>query len=325
MNCASVFWISSIRQNKKRLCSGGFLSALLLAASACAPRNAASAVANCPLTLDSIGEEVVIEAGPVDRSSGAFLPEELAVNGETGRFAIDATEVTNAQFEKFVTATGFTTTAEREGAGGRRLGGAVFDRATSGWRLDEAADWRHPLGAESSIKGKESYPVVQVSYEDALAYAKWVQRRLPTENEWERAARGAAVAPNEREAEAFDGEGAPAANTWQGPFPLQDDAADRYDGAAPVACFAPTQTGLFDMVGNVWEWTADWYAPDALPASESQSAAADVERAAKRVIKGGSHLCAPNYCARYRTRARQAGDPGLGTSHIGFRTVRDLP
>lgn len=272
-----------------------------------------------------IGREVLVPAGPVSRDGGEFQPEEAFLeDGEVAAFAIDATEVTNAQFGAFVTETRYVTTAERLGPDGVRLGGAVFDRETFSWRIDPSADWRHPLGAGSNIAGRENEPVVQVSFEDAQAYARFASRRLPTELEWERAARLGTQAPLDRDAEAYDADDAPTANTWQGAFPVADEGRDGYRGLAPVGCFAPSATGLYDMTGNVWEWTIDWYGETHAPADEADARMHDPEGIAKHVIKGGSHLCAPNFCARYRTRSRQGADPGLGTSHIGFRTARDV-
>jgi len=300
---------------------------LALATAACGePRHGVDAIHCAPLA-DVVGTQVLIPAGAVVRSQGGqFQPEEEVVrDGATDAFTIDATEVTNAQFAAFVAATGYVTSAERAQADGRRAGGAVFDRATRMWGIDPEADWRHPLGHGSSIAGLERHPVVQVAFEDAQAYARWSSRRLPTELEWERASRLDAPAPREREAEAYAHGGGPIANTWQGAFPLLDDARDGFAGTAPVGCFPPTATGLYDAVGNVWEWTTDWYGETSLPQSEAAALEADPEHIAKRVIKGGSHLCAPNFCARYRSRSRQGGDPGLGASHIGFRTVRPAP
>ncbi len=300
---------------------------LALAAAACGARDDARTATHCAAPADIVGTQVLIPAGAVVRAEGGrFQPEEEIVrDGATAAFSVDATEVTNAQFAAFVAATGYLTTAERRGPDSQRAGGAVFDRTTRMWRLDPEADWRHPLGEGSSIEGRERHPVVQVSFEDAQAYARWSGRRLPSELEWERAARLDTPAPQEREAEAYADGGAPIANTWQGAFPLLDDARDGFAGTAPVGCFPPTSTGLYDAVGNVWEWTTDWYGETSLPQSESAAREADPEHIAKHVIKGGSHLCAANFCARYRSRSRQGGDPGLGTSHIGFRTVGPAP
>lgn len=291
---------------------------------ACQPSSAPTAEVKCA-GVEHAPKEVLIPAGRVNRHGGVFQAEESYLEGgETKAFLIDATEVTNQQFAAFVAATGYVTTAERLGPGGVREGGAVFDRATAEWRLDRDADWRHPTGKGSSIEGLDRYPVVQVSLADAEAFARWTGSRLPTELEWERAARLDAAPSGEREGEAFSTDGKPTANTWQGIFPFVDAGKDGFEGTAPVGCFTSNGAGLYDMVGNVWEWTRDWYGAAAHPRNEEDAARSEPDRIAKFVIKGGSHLCAPNYCARYRSRARQGGDPGLGTSHIGFRTVRDV-
>lgn len=269
----------------------------------------------------AIGTVVLIGAGDVRRGDVAFEPEERSgATGYVEAFDIDATEVTRGQFAQFVAATGYVTVAERVGPEGQSHGAAVFDRTTGGWRLEPSASWRAPLGRGSS--SPDDAPVVAVAYEDAVAYAAWRGRRLPTEREWERAARADRPAPPDVEAERRDTNGAWLANSWQGAFPTLDTAEDGYAGVSPVGCFPPNTAGLHDMVGNVWEWTADWFSPTNAPASPAEAVASDPERLGKRVIKGGSHLCASNFCARYRSGSRQPADPTLGTSHIGFRTVR---
>jgi formylglycine-generating enzyme required for sulfatase activity len=259
-----------------------------------------------------------IAAGHLDRGQNLFEPEEqIGGAGDVAAFNIDTHEVTNAQYAAFVASTGYVTIAERVNSDGAPMGAAVFDRAQARWRIDPTANWRHPDGETSSILGRDAYPVVAVAYEDAEAYARWAGRRLPTENEWEFAARGTAPAPADRRAEAFDAHGAPRANTWQGMFPFQDIGEDGFTGLAPVGCFPANANGLYDMTGNVWEWTSDRFiGADGL----DESRAAD---APMRVIKGGSQLCASNFCSRYRSGSRQPGDEGLGMSHIGFRTVGD--
>jgi formylglycine-generating enzyme len=192
------------------------------------------------------------------------------------------------------------------------------------------ADWRHPSGPADTIAGKDSYPVVDVAVEDARAYAAWAGRELPTEAQWELAARGGLDgATYSWGDEYYDPVQGWRANTWQGLFPLKDTADDGYHGTAPVGCFAPNGYGLFDMIGNVWEYTQDWWVPGH-PAEAETDPAGPPEALAVRyasetgpavVIKGGSWLCAPNFCARYRPPARQPQELSLGASHTGFRTV----
>ncbi len=280
----------------------------------------AAPAAQCDATF-ALGAAVHVPAGRVDRGANRFEPEErVGGAGDVAAFSIDTNEVTNAQYAAFVAATRYITVAERNGPEGAPMGAAVFDRSQARWRIDPAANWRHPDGANSSIDGRDRYPVVAVAYEDAEAYAHWAGRRLPTENEWEFAARGAGPAPADRRAEAYAPDGAPTANTWQGVFPFSDTGEDGFTGLAPVGCFPANARGLYDMTGNVWEWTSDRYIGE--PPT-------DVARAnlqpGMRVIKGGSQLCAGNFCSRFRSGSRQPGDEGLGMSHIGFRTAADAP
>jgi formylglycine-generating enzyme required for sulfatase activity len=292
------------------------MSAVLLAAFALAACARTEQARQCAAV--TLGASVDVPAGHVARGANVFEPEEQSGGrGDVAAFSIDAHEVTNAQYAAFVEATAYVTVAERPGAEGAPMGAAVFDRATGAWRIDPAANWRHPEGRGSSIRGRERHPVVAVAYEDAVAYARWAHRRLPTENEWEFAARGAEPASPDVRVEAYAADNAPIANTWQGVFPFQDSGADGFTGTAPVACFPPNARGLYDMIGNVWEWTSDPFV-GAAPRDVTRDGEAPM-----RVLKGGSNLCASNFCSRFRSGSRQPGDEGLGMSHIGFRTAGD--
>ena len=254
-----------------------------------------------------------IPAGQFVMGENPRYPEEgparhITVSG----FVMDAHEVTNAEFAAFVEATGYVTLAEQDppplaGAPPEMLlpGSAVFQVPTADnpnwWRWVVGAQWREPEGPGSSIEGKEQYPVVQIAYDDALAYAEWAGGSLPSESQWEYAARGGAPVIDTP----LGSDGAPAANYYQGVFPQRDLGEDGYEGRAPIGCFPANGFGLYDMIGNVWEWTAE----------------ADPRAPGSAVIKGGSFLCAANYCARYRPSARQFQERGLGTNHIGFRLV----
>jgi len=224
-----------------------------------------------------------------------------------GPFLVDRTEVTTAQFAAFVAATGYVTVAEREG------GAPVF--STERWRHTAGAHWRSP---DATRAPPPAEPVVQVAYEDAWAYARWLGHDLPTEAQWEFAARaGRDDDALERALRSEGGEWG--ANVWQGSFPEIDRAEDGFVGAAPVGCFAPNPFGLYDVVGNVWEWTRDPY----LGGHGEASSEGDTT-AAPRVIKGGSFLCSETACARFRVTARHPQETNMMTSHLGFRTIRTL-
>jgi formylglycine-generating enzyme required for sulfatase activity len=194
------------------------------------------------------------------------------------------------------------------------------------WEYRPGADWRHPEGPESSIAGRDDHPVVHVAYEDALAYATWCGKQLPSEAEWEFAARGGLEGKAYPWGDAANPEGRFLANTWQGQFPHENLTEDGYEGTSPVDAFPANGYGLFDMVGNVWEWTSSPYdaAPDQPPQSCCHPNAGD-NQSTRRVVKGGSHLCAPNYCLRYRPSARQGETVDSSTCHIGFRCVVRKP
>jgi sulfatase modifying factor 1 len=280
---------------------------------------------------------VQLPGGRVTVGSDKHYAEEAPAHEVTvDPFWIDRHDVTNAQFARFIAATGYATVAERAARGpdGRTTAAAsaVFvmpeGRRAGGWQLVPGADWRHPQGPDSSIDGLGNHPVVQVAHEDALAYARWLGRTLPSEAQWEFAARGGLRGRPYVWGDRFAPQGRPMANTWQGAFPLANSADDGFAGTSPVGCFPANGYGLFDMAGNVWQWTKTaWVAQRGQDTGFDPSRPNDVlthekrgQRAAQ-VIKGGSHLCAPNVCMRYRPSARQPAEAGMGTSHIGFRTV----
>jgi sulfatase modifying factor 1 len=302
-----------------------------------------------------------IPGGTFRMGSDEHYPEEAPAHRVTvDAFWMDRTPVTNRDFRKFVDATGYVTFAEIKpnakdypGALPHMLqaGSLVFTPPqrpvdlrdwSQWWQFKFGATWKRPYGPRSSINGLDSHPVVHIAYRDAEAYAAWAGKELPTEAEWEFAARGGLDGAEF----AWGGEltpgGRPMANTWQGNFPHQNLATDGYERTSPVKNFPPNGYGLFDMIGNVWEWTTDFYTakhrPDAAKAccipknprggqeSESYDPRDPAIKIARRVIKGGSHLCAPNYCQRYRPAARHAEPIDTSTSHLGFRCVsRSLP
>jgi formylglycine-generating enzyme required for sulfatase activity len=284
---------------------------------------------------------VELPGGSFRMGSEAFYPEERPVREVVvGSFAIDRHPVTVAEFRRFVKATGHVTWAEQApraedypGADPEELvpGSLVFHE-TGGpvdlgdvrnwWSWTPGAEWRHPEGPGSNVGGRERHPVTHVAYADAEAYADWAGKALPTEAEWEYAARGGLDQATFTWGDEFAPKGRMMANTWQGEFPWQNLCTDGYERTSPVGRFAPNRFGLYDMAGNVWEWTADWFAQPAHGSGRPCCAPPSRdERFPRRVIKGGSHLCAPNYCLRYRPAARQGEAVDTSTSHIGFRCV----
>ena len=305
-----------------------------------APEHATRAAVNC---LGKLPAPVAIEGGQFAMGQEDVYREEgpkTAVSVDS--FWMDATEVTNAQFARFVEDTGYRTVAEKpvdpalfdvppERIPEEMLqpGSAVFraparpsSHYSDWWEYRPGASWRMPEGPGAK-QADPDRPVVHLAYADMEAYARWRGGRLPTEAEWEFAARAGAPDYTDQPSEA---------NSWQGAFPVKDFAEDGFAGLAPVACYAPNAWGLHDMIGNVWEVTSDLYAPghdpdrpSANPRGPTQAAAFDPDNPGlpSRVMKGGSYLCAPNYCQRYRPAARQGRDPGLGASNVGFRLVYD--
>ncbi len=281
-------------------------------------------------------------------SNDAVPIHRVCVNG----FWMDTTVVTNAQFEKFIQATGYQTIAERvptkmelPGTAPEDLvaGSAVFtptvdevplDNAYRWWRYAGGVNWRHPLGPKSDLAGKENYPVVHVAYFDAEAYAKWAGKRLPTEAEFEFAARGGLTGKRYVWGDELRPGGKWMANTWQGKFPVNDSGEDGFAGIAPVKSFPPNGYGLYDMAGNVWQWCSDWYRPGYYktlagkepvavnPQGPENSFDPAEPDETKRVQRGGSFLCNDQYCSRYIVGTRGKGEVSSGTNHLGFRCVK---
>jgi formylglycine-generating enzyme required for sulfatase activity len=258
-------------------------------------------------------------------------------------FWMDEHEVTNAQFRQFVEATGYVTTAERPPKDGVDPGSLVFtpppgpvplDDPTKWWKWVSGASWRQPEGPASNLDGRDDHPVVQVSWDDAVAYAAWAGKRLPTEAEWEFAARGGLAGKKFTWGDDPPAEGARLANIWQGDFPHRNLTLDGYDRTAPVKSYPPNGYGLYDTAGNVWEWCSDWWRPDVYtrlpspavnPTGPPTAWEPGVATSIRRVTRGGSFLCHVCYCESYRPAARRGTDADTGMSHIGFRCVRSVP
>lgn len=302
------------------------------------------------------GGEFVMGTDEVD----SYEHERPAHNVRVKSFWMDETEVTNAAFEEFVRATNYVTVAERKPsweeirkqvAPGTPKpadslmvpGSLVFSPPkepvmlndySQWWRWQTGANWKHPEGPASTLEGLWNHPVVHVAYEDALAYAKWKGKRLPTEAEWEFASRGGKQQQRYSWGSEVSPQGKMMANTFQGSFPVSDLKEDGFESTAPVKSFPPNDYGLYDMIGNVWEWTSDWYdvnyfddlalrAVNDNPTGPEKPFDPNDPYAIKRVTKGGSFLCASNYCTNYRPSARQGSAFDSGQSHLGFRCVKD--
>jgi formylglycine-generating enzyme required for sulfatase activity len=240
-----------------------------------------------------------IEGGSFAMGTNGGFPYEGPVRDVTVKsFEIDVTEVTVARFAEFVKAASYKTEAEKFGWSG------VFDRKAGEWKRVNGADWKHPEGPKSNAPPDE--PVTQVSWNDAAAFAKWAGKRLPTEAEWEYAARGGLAAKAYPWGDDLRPGGKYLANWWQGTFPVKNSGEDGFVGRAPVGRFPPNGYGLYDMAGNVWEWCEDWF-----------------DRS-ERVMRGGSWLCSENYCRGYRAAARGHSTPDTGLNNVGFRCVRSV-
>jgi formylglycine-generating enzyme required for sulfatase activity len=295
---------------------------------------------------------VWIPGGTFSMGSDRHYPEESPAHPVTvGGFWIDESPVTNREFGRFVRKTSYRTVAEMRPdpadypgarpdllvpfstvfvAPPRRVGLADPYRW---WRPVPGADWRHPVGPGSSVRNLPDHPVVHVAWADVAAYADWAGKAVPTEAEWELAARGGLAGAEFAWGDELNPAGRWMANTWQGEFPVRNTRDDGYERTSPVGAFPANGYGLFDMIGNVWEWTSDWYANHGVTRAADRGADRDIAREQsidrrdparipRKVIKGGSHLCAPNYCRRYRPAARMAQPIDTSTSHLGFRCVR---
>jgi formylglycine-generating enzyme required for sulfatase activity len=307
-------------------------------------RNGVASPVIGPASVTRREDMIWIPGGTFLMGSNAFYREERPVRPETtAGFWIDRHPVTNAQFRRFVEATGYVTFSERTPT--REMypdaaeeflvpGSLVFVKPPrpvslrdhrAWWAYVPGANWRHPNGPNSSIAQRDNHPVVHVNYEDAQAYAAWAGKALPSEVEWEFAARGGLDGAAYAWGDAANPDGRYLANTWQGRFPFENLAEDGFEGTSPVDAFPPNGYGLHDVCGNVWEWTVTPYAP----AGDAEKSCCHREspdpRKMLRVVKGGSHLCAPNYCLRARPAARQGETIDSSTSHIGFRCVMRGP
>jgi formylglycine-generating enzyme required for sulfatase activity len=329
-----------------------------------------SCCSKIPSRYNAFGQKVDKHDGMVWIPAGNFMmggdneqarKDEYPKHGvKVNGFYMDATEVTNAQFSEFVKATGYITTAEKDinweeiksqvppntpkpPDSVLKAASLIFVPTKSEvnlndysqwWAWTRGANWKHPNGPNTDIIGKDNFPVTHVSWDDAMAYSKWAGKRLPTEAEWEYAARGGLVNNSYSWGKTFDEMGASKCNFWQGNFPYLNLNKDGFMGAAPVKSFAPNGYGLYDVAGNVWEWCADLYNNDYYtqlsktklainPKGPTKSYDPDEPLITKRVMRGGSFLCNDSYCSGYRVSARMKSSPDSGMEHLGFRCVMD--
>lgn len=296
--------------------TSGVIALSLAVSVSCTPAEQESGIAQkqCEISADQLGQFVTVPAGSFLKGAAPVYPEETpSLRLQVDAFEIQTHEVTTAQFAAFVDATGYVTDVERGIADQRAdAGSAVFAHGDAyqaeqrAWSLVADATWHASSGAGSDLTKRDLYPVIHISKRDAETYASWAGGRLPNEVEWEYAATLGLPDPTDPVSGAYD-ENGPRANTWQGIFPITDLGTDGFQGAAPVGCFAPDRLGLYDMIGNVWEWTDTPYGEGT------------------HTLKGGSFLCADNFCRRFRPAARHPQETDFSANHIGFRIVRDVP
>ncbi len=282
------------------------------------------------------GEMILLPGG--EFLMGTDTPDGFPADGEgpvrrvkVDSFLMDRYTVRNSDFSRFIDATRYATEAERfgwsfvfEGDLPDRGEGLACVPGAEWWKRVEGANWRHPEGPGSSIEARPNHPVVQVSWNDATCYAAWAEKRLPTEAEWEYAARGGLVQKLYPWGDQLTPEGKHLCNIWQGEFPFYNTAEDGFLSTAPVDAFPPNGFGLFSMTGNTWEWCADWFNPD-FHQHATRDNPIGPPRGTAKVLKGGSYLCHRSYCNRYRVAARSSNAPDSATTNIGFRCVRDTP
>ncbi|MBD0427620.1 formylglycine-generating enzyme family protein [Aquisalinus flavus] len=270
------------------------------------PRN--NPVSTCLLSTDRMGTFADVPGGGFIMGADPVYAEEgPPTKVFVSPFRLQVHEVTNRQFSTFVAETGYITEAERNGGSALFVKSRTPENFMSWWRLDPLATWKTPGGEGSDLTGRDNHPVVHLSLNDARAYASWAGGRLPTEVEWEYAASLGLFDPDDPRSGMRRPDGTARANIWTGFFPIQDTGSDGFEGLAPVGCFEPGLTGLYDMIGNVWEWTESPFGPD-VP---------------RITIKGGSYLCSDTYCRRYRVAARDSMEPDFSSSHVGFRILKD--
>jgi Uncharacterized conserved protein len=310
-----------------------------------APKNLKLKAAVKPADSKPAAEPVPDTTGMVLIPGGTFLmgtndKEGFAADGEgpvhsvtVNSFYMDETAVTNEQFGRFIAATGYVTEAQKFGwsyvfhlfvSEAEAAKVKTVPQTAPWWYPVEGADWNHPEGPDSTIEGREEHPVIHVSWNDAMAYCEWAGRRLPTEAEWEYAARGGLAQKRYPWGDELKQGGEHNCNIWQGKFPVKNHASDGYLGTAPAKSFRPNGYGLYNMAGNVWEWCSDWFSPAYYQSGENDNPLGP-RTGEGRVMRGGSYLCHSSYCNRYRVAARSKNTPDSSTGNCGFRTVLSAP